>query len=377
MSANGPDSSSSQTNKNSNKEWLLRVLWRAWRYPQAELTAERSASTLVRFLRSKHVFDLRLICFSAAIVFLITFIVGVYPFVLFVWEPFKADHSNSLTEYVSPLVTLCGGIETICVAAMGWAYLSAAKRLGVVDLFACEIGTLCRVGTVFDVGKLYTNMYDHDVSEETAHSGSYDSTANSAKFDSEEEYFPIFNNNSQDLQALEALVVIKITEFYTYMKAARDSRRALATIKPPRRSTAHPQSAQAKSETDPWHENVRNLIYVLFLAYESGRKAIKDLIEFEPTAAETTMVILLTELICYSFLCEKYQGDELRFPRLKLREEIGYEHDERGYKIDVPELYRKVMESHGRNEKYWMPAKRTAPELRRRYNNVFKDSPIP
>ena len=32
---------------------------------------------------------------------------------------------------------------------VSWAYLNASKRLGVVDLFACEIGTLCRVSARF------------------------------------------------------------------------------------------------------------------------------------------------------------------------------------------------------------------------------------
>jgi hypothetical protein len=49
-------------------------------------------------------------------------------------------------------------------------------------------------------------------------------------FVSQEDYFPIFDKNSQDLHSLEALVVGNITEFYTYMKAMRDSRRGLAQI---------------------------------------------------------------------------------------------------------------------------------------------------
>ena len=36
----------------------------------------------------------------------------------------------------------------------------------------------------------------------------------------------------------------------------------------------------------PWHDGMRDLIYMLFLAFESAREAIKDLVEFEPEQAE-------------------------------------------------------------------------------------------
>jgi hypothetical protein len=61
------------------------------------------------------------------------------------------------------------------------------------------------------------------------------------------------------------------------------------------------------------------MIYVIFLGYESARKAIKELIEYEPTKAENMMMILLTELECYTFLCDHYQNDTLRFERLAFR----------------------------------------------------------
>ena len=35
-------------------------------------------------------------------------------------------------------------------AVIAWAYQSGSARLGVIDLFACEISTLCRVATVVD-----------------------------------------------------------------------------------------------------------------------------------------------------------------------------------------------------------------------------------
>src|SRR5262249_20380847 len=126
---------------------------------------------------------------------------------------------SAISEFVSFLFKYIGLALPICGLIMGWAYQSASKRLGIVDLFACEIGTLCRVGTIFDIGRRYVEEYDRRLSQKTSSSGS---------FVSKEEYFPVFDNNSRDLQLLEASVVNHITEFYTYMKVARDAQRRLA-----------------------------------------------------------------------------------------------------------------------------------------------------
>jgi hypothetical protein len=148
------------------------------------------------------------------------------------------------------------------------------------------------------------------------------------------------------------------------MKAMRDSLRKLAEIEPPRAATPKMETPHAKTELGPWHAAITNVIYLLFLAYESGRKAVHDLIEFQPTAAECTIVILLTELKCYSFLLTHIEHDNFRYQRLKLREE--------NYKQEVPRLFRKVM-SHAEkeNEKDWLPAMRIGMELARRYEDAF------
>lgn len=71
---------------------------------------------------------------------------------------------------------------------------------------------------------------------------------------------------------------------------------------------------------------------MLFLAYESARKATKDLVEFQQTEPERTMVILITELKCFSLLrnyCKKYLDDaDFRYLRLDLRIQ-DYRHDVR------------------------------------------------
>ena len=81
-----------------------------------------------------------------------------------------------------------------------------------------------------------------------------------------------------------------------------------------------------------------SVVYMQFLAFESGRKAIKDLVEFEPTQAEDMITILLSELVAYGFLREQFTGD-LRERRLAARDA--------GYRRDVPELYQLVTNGNG------------------------------
>jgi hypothetical protein len=50
-----------------------------------------------------------------------------------------------------------------------------------------------------------------------------------------------------------------------------------------------------------WHQAARNVVYMLFLGLESARRAIADLVEFEPERAERTIVILISELEAYRF----------------------------------------------------------------------------
>jgi hypothetical protein len=48
-------------------------------------------------------------------------------------------------SYFGPAVPIYGAI-------FAWAYLAAAARLGIVDLFVCEISTLCAFGEDLVVG---------------------------------------------------------------------------------------------------------------------------------------------------------------------------------------------------------------------------------
>jgi hypothetical protein len=188
-------------------------------------------------------------------------------------------------------------------------------------------------------------------------------------FASQENYFPVFESNTRDLQTLEARVVINITEFYTYMKAFRDYLRTLAEITP--------QSDELDSSSESllrWHEAVVNVVFMLFLGLESGRHAIADLVEFQPEKAERTIVILISELEAYRFLRSWFTNSEdVRYQRLNLRES--------DYQRLVPKLISSV-EINRAQEKLieletewdrpsqaskWEPAVRLLPELKTRY----------
>jgi len=165
---------------------------------------------------------------------------------------------------------------------------SCAALLGDVDgaLFTSHVNEnpaeVAAVAKLFPECAHYVDTYDRGPTPARP------SAAASDKFVSQEEYFPVFDSNSRDLQQLEASVVNNITEFYTYMKATRDSLRKLADM--PAQPAALDRPTAATGEPDAWHDAMLNVIYLVFLGYESARKAVNDLIEFQPARAERSIV---------------------------------------------------------------------------------------
>ena len=254
-------------------------------------------------------------------------------------------------------------------AVIAWAYQSGSARLGVIDLFACEISTLCRVATVVDTARRYAGKFDQPP---TAAADTAGPRLPPHHFASQENYFPVFESNTRDLQTLEARVVINITEFYTYMKAFRDYLRTLAEITP---QSDKLNSSPSESLLQSWHEAVVNVVFMLFLGLESARHAIADLVEFQPEKAERTIVILISELEAYRFLRSRFTNEQdVRYQRLNLRES--------NYRRLVPKLISSVETSRAEEEKLieletewdhpppaskWEPAVRLLPELKTRY----------
>jgi hypothetical protein len=309
--------------------------------PTTELTQDEAASTIFRFFRSRHVTDLRTIFVLAAFGLSIVVFANIFGG--------NASPSSAWLEWIKTLMSYIGAPLSVAGAIIAWAYLTASARLGIVDLFACEISTLCRVGTVVDVATRYVDEYRKPANGATIEGGEERAAPN---FVSEENYFPVFESNSKDLQVLEAQVVIDITAFYTYMKAARDTLRKLSTV---------PGSASNNFQLSERHKTLEILIKMLFLGYESVRKAVHKLIEYEPTKTDVIIMILITELKCYSFLLKTQESNKSLYARIKLREA--------NYKEIMDDIRKKVKEN-AHQDGEWKKASAALPLLELRYEEV-------
>ncbi len=321
---------------------LLRTFYRAVCVRSVtDLSPDESASTLFRFFRSKHVTELRLIFWLGVIVAAISL------FCLLMCLAGSAEGPlRTISTYAGPLLTAAGVI-------VAWAYRSASTRLGVVDLFACEISTICRVATILDAGKRFVELYEdllqaNGAAPPAVTAGEAAIARSAYAFVAEEQYFPVFDSNARDLQLLEAHVVNNIVEFYTYMKAARDCMRKLAAL---------PDLVAGREAR---RQAILSVVYMLYLANESARLSVRDLVEFEPAEAERTVTILVTELKCYALLVCCFEPEDHRYKRLRLRLE--------DYQKEVYRLHEKV-DAHA-DHRDWEKARRTLQELDERFLEV-------
>jgi hypothetical protein len=246
--------------------------------PPADRTA---ASNLMRLLRkSNHVGDLRLIAGGSIAV-------GVLVLAGPVLLHFAGDDLQHAL-----IAAIIGSIA----AVMAWAYREGNARLGIVDLFASEIGTLCRVCAVVDLVDGYTKLYD-------------DPTIKLRDGASEESYTVIFDNNSDELKVLERGTVGDVTAFYTYLRASRDGLRNLVRM----------QSRPEAPSLEEWRGAVQNLIYMFFLALESGRLAITKLTDDDHSRTDDVISVLLSEIPAFDFLLRRLDEDNFRRERILLR----------------------------------------------------------
>lgn len=332
------------------------------------------AATVDRLFSSQHVKDLQLIVAVAFTALVLVLVVGL-PLVVGNELLSPAPSSGWAIFLLRAIFAGAGKFFVFFVPVLGvvgavlaWAYQSGSVRLGVVDLFACEISTLCRVATVVDTARRYAGKFDQPP---TAPADTAGPRPPPYHFASQENYFPVFESNTRDLQTLEARVVINITEFYTYMKAFRDYLRTLAEITP---QSDELDSSSSESLLRSWHEAVVHVVFMLFLGLESARHAIADLVEFQPEKAERTIVILFSELEAYRFLRSRFTDEQdVRYQRLNLRESA--------YRRLVPKLISSVEASraeeklieletdwdHPPQASKWEPAVRLLPELKIRY----------
>jgi|GEM_PF-2684762 len=314
-----------------------------------------SAETFDRLLYSEHVQDVRWIvnltvCAAALAIVVFTVTLSIV----------ATQASSKLPEALLPFTVsaVLAGLGGI----VAWCYRTGSSRLGIVDLFSCEITTLCRVCTVIGLADTCIAAFELDASERTLPDQVRERFS---FFESSEDYTPIFDANAKELQSLSVKVVINITAFYTYWKATRDAFRRLA------KTPVTTAGASSVAHGDGWHRAMRNVLYMQFLAMESARKAVRDLIEFEPNNAENTIMILLVELPLYGSLLKYFPKTDVRHVRLQLRRSR--------YQSVVPQVYRHTLEEHAkcndpaavRNQLRHLP-RDDLEELRRDWDKAYR-----
>lgn len=271
---------------------FLSSLWPAAIRRQLHEGGERS--TFERLSTSRHVADLRLI-FSVAVIIVVLATVLAWGFCFYDqmmtrWGDIQSSHSDWIWLKIAFAAVRDSGMFIGAVGAVGcgvvaWTYQAGSARLGVVDLFACEIATLCRVASVTDMVGRYIALFDAEPDSRLPVASGPGSGAPAAldggmptdsRFASQEAYFPVFDASVKDLQLLEADVVDNVTIFYTYFKAMRDGLRKLSELYP----SAEP------GRQEEWRRIIGNIVYMQFLGLESARQAIVRLVEFLPARAE-------------------------------------------------------------------------------------------
>jgi hypothetical protein len=169
-----------------------------------------------------------------------------------------------------------------------------------------------------------------------------------------------FDSNAKELQNLDVKVVNNVTAFYTYWKSMRDAFRRLADTDRDKKNFV------VEPESSPWPRAMRDVIYMHFLACESGRKAIRDLIEFQPNNAENTLTIYLSELPSWRFLVDNFDPNDtsdVRHKRLALRRE-RYEATIPGFLDQVQKQYDIAMKK--------IPGRRDLEEVCREWEKAHK-----
>jgi hypothetical protein len=288
---------------------------------RATLRDEEADATFIRLTRSKHVADLQLIAvvtlYCAAIFPIVSLLLaGLHVLFSDHWKIYWEHPYRWWVPFVffgelgAVVLSIAGGFYAIVGTILAWCYQSGSARLGIVDLFACEMTTLCRVCTIVELTQKCIDAFNKVDADPNNKKEVARVREGFSHFDSAEVYTPVFDANAKDLQVLNVGVVTNITSFYTYWKAMRDAFRQLAST-----VTGKP----SEIDFERWKGAMCNVIYMQFLAFESARKAIDDLIEFEPSHAENKITILLSELPAFHFLLDQFTNEDVRHKRLELR----------------------------------------------------------
>lgn len=286
------------------------------------------------------------------------------------------------------LTTVLGAL----LAIFNWTYQAANRRLGTIDLFACEIGTICRVWLVIDFARRAVDTAPPPRPPEADAAAPPDAKRGwlrsvlkldgaprpaAAKavlrpipFTTQDDYTPVYDGQLAELVPFDVEVVTAVTQFYTYRKTMVDYMRS-----------------RAAAAEDQAPNITKNMLYMLFLSCEAGRKAIDQLVEFEPNKAESIINILCSEVEVYGYLLDAFatgnsrDTGDYRYERLCLRraeyrtmiERLRRECDARAAERaqeraaageDAPDPHR-----------HWTRADVTLPELERRYRLLCQEYP--
>lgn len=246
-----------------------------------EVAGRSPISHLRRFCVSAHTRDLFVIC-CGSIVLIVAF-AEMSAYSLFAAEKGGAGLP---TEWGAVLITGVLGI-------IGWSYQSANTRFGVADLFAGEIGALCRIAAVGEIMRQFAKRYYAGENQPSPPNTTTD-------------YFAVFNNNSKDMEVLDGDVVGAVTQFYGNIKVFQDCLHRPA-----------PPAADAKL----YRTQQLTTIYYGFLAFESARLAMAVLIDDRERCEEGILTAMMSELPAYSFLYGELfqQLDDLRWHRIASR----------------------------------------------------------
>lgn len=322
------------------------LLRRSW----AQLSLGDETSTLAKFAHSRHLADLRLI--MAIVTIIISVAASVALLISFQhevasqWPNLHETHSwwiwvriafASIANFFVNAGTILGAVGVFAGGVFAWTYQAFRARLAVIAMLAEEITALCRV---MAMGGWVENYIAFDAVKTAG--------GENMRLPQQESYPFVFDLLIKDVQQLDHLTVANVTAFYSHMKITRDSIRKLADIQP-----ADPDL------NSKWRFAITNVIYSQFLALQSARAAISDLVEFEPILAENLITILLSELVAYSFLRQQFTG-VLRQRLLEARDGA--------YRRDIPALHRLVMLGQGER---WDTAKDLSVEMMKRYDSAF------
>jgi hypothetical protein len=234
------------------------------------------------------------------------------------------------------------GMATVVATLSSWVYQSASKRLGTIDLFACEINALCRVCLVTDFAEKSVSWLRDWPAK---------GTRKPTPIDIKEEFTPVYSKNASELQSLDANALTSITSFYTYRMTMIEYLRG----------------AMSAPKWEATHERVEQMIYMQFLMYENARLATEQLTEFEPERAQNLVSIYCSELPLIACLIGLYrERKESRFLYERLRMRID------DYDTQVQALLSEVQGKGEHSDKRrldvaWIKAKTTAEELERRF----------